>query len=462
MSPLANALLGLLFLVAGLFATLLMYYLRGSTSRRQERPASGGTVSSDAIGDPAEGDYLAQWKRTDDQREPYLDEIHTIAETGRSIIEPMRTAKKTPTWDDLLIKGAQLATLPLNEDEPVQTETVLGPGADKPLVIDTPMIVSHMSYGALSREIKTALAKGSAAVGTAICSGEGGMLEEEFAHAHRYILEYVPNQYSITDENLCRVDAIEIKIGQSAKAGMGGHLPGGKVTEEIAAVRGREVGRDIVSPARFPGVQTAQDLRGLVDSLRERAAGRPVGVKIAAGNLEPDLEFALAAGPDFITLDGRAGATGAAPKVVKDAVSVPTIHALCRARALLDQHRVKHVSLIITGGMRVSADFAKALALGADAVAIATAALIASGCQQYRICNTGNCPVGIATQDPQLRRRLHVDLSARYLENFLRVCTEELKTFARLTGHRNIHGISVHDLCTTNSELSNTTVIEHV
>jgi len=272
----------------------------------------------------------------------------------------------------------------------------------------------------------------------------------------------VPNQYSITDENLCRVDALEIKIGQSAKPGMGGLLPGNKVTAEIAAVRGRAVGREIVSPARFPKLRKPEDLRRLVESLRQRSQGRPIGVKLAAGDVESDVAFALAARPDFLTIDGRAGATGAAPRLVKDATSVPTIQALCRARRVLDQRDGPPVSLIVTGGLRVSADFAKALALGADAVAIATAALMASGCQQYRVCNTGRCPVGIATQDPQRRTRLHVDTSARYLGNYLRVSTNELKTFARLTGHDNVHDLSVHDLCTMNAELSDATEIEHV
>ncbi len=471
MSPLTNSLLGVAFVLLGAMATLLMYYLRGAVSRPQPASSSsapppraekGVEAVVEGAKEPPDTEYLAPWKRTADPREPYLDDIHMIAESGQSITEPMSTRKKPVSWDDLLIKGAQLAKVPLNEDEPVRMRTVLGPDADKPLVIDTPIIISHMSYGALSREIKTALAKGSAAVGTAICSGEGGMLEEEYAHAHKYILEYVPNQYSITDENLCRVDAIEIKIGQSAKPGMGGHLPGSKVTEEIAAVRGREAGKEIVSPAHFPGIRTPEDLQYIVDSLRERSEGRPIGIKIAAGNLEEDLEFALATGPDFITLDGRAGATGAAPRFVKDATSVPTINALCRARRWLDQNRAEQVSLIVTGGMRISADFAKALALGADAVAIATAALIASGCQQYRICNTGRCPVGIATQDPLLRRRLQIDTSARYVENFLRVSTDELKMFARLTGNADVHEMSVNDICTTNSELSTATVIAHV
>ncbi len=147
---------------------------------------------------------------------------------------------------------------------------------------------------------------------------------------------------------------------------------------------------------------------------------------------------------------------------MKDVTSLPTVYALCRARRFLDQQKADQVSLVITGGLRISSDFAKALALGADAVAIASAALMASGCQQYRLCHTGKCPVGIATQDPQLRQRLQIDESARYLENFLRVSTEELKMFARLTGHRDVHDLSVHDICTTNAEISHNTVIEHV
>ncbi len=319
-----------------------------------------------------------------------------------------------------------------------------------------------MSFGALSREIKIALARGSAAVRSAICSGEGGILADELQAAHKFIFEYVPNRYSVNDENLRRVDAIEIKIGQSAKPGMGGHLPGIKVTREIAAVRGRPEGVDIHSPARFPDIRSRDDLKQLVDALRDRSGGKPIGIKLAAGNVEDDLAFALYAQPDFVTLDGRAGATGAAPKVVKDATSLPTLFALHRARKFLDEHQARHVSLLITGGLRISSDFAKALALGADAVAIATAALMAAGCQQYRICHTGRCPVGITSQDPELRARIQIDKSARRLENFLRVSTEELATFARLTGHDDVHQLSLADLCTTNSEISRHTEIAHV
>jgi methylamine---glutamate N-methyltransferase subunit C len=459
MDPFINAVLGVLFIVTGAIATLVMYRLRGSTDRVTSRKKSPPTTGQEA-GEQQE--HLAAWERPGDDLERSMADIHTMAKTGRPIIEPMRTRKRVISWEDLLIKGAQLAKLPLDDDAAVCTRTTIGPAARQPLVIETPVFVSHMSFGALSREIKIALARGSAAVRTAICSGEGGILEDELQAAHRYVFEYVPNQYSVTDENLRRVAAIEIKIGQSAKPGMGGHLPGNKVTAEIAAVRGRPEGRDIISPAHFTDIRTPEDLRRKVDWLRERSEGKPIGVKIAAGNIEDDLAFALQAHPDFITVDGRAGATGAAPKLIKDATSIPTIFALHRARRFLDQHQAQHVSLVITGGLRIATDVAKALAMGADAVAIGTSALIAAGCQQYRICNTGRCPVGITSQDPQLRARLQVDKSASRLENFLRVTTEELAAIARLTGNDDVHQLSLADLCTTNSEISNHTEIAHV
>ncbi len=400
-------------------------------------------------------------RRTSDDLETAMADIHRLALTGESIVEPMRSRKPVVSWDDILVKGAQLARTPLDRDEPVDTVTVIGPRADRPLVLGTPVLVSHMSFGALSREAQTALAAGSAAAGTAMSSGEGGILPEALARAHKYVFEYVPNRYSATPENLERVDAVEIKFGQSAKPGMGGHLPGGKVTAEIAAVRGFPEGVDIVSPARFADIRSRDDLRRRVDELRALSKGRPVGIKFAAGDVEADLEFALAAGPDFVTIDGRAGATGAAIKVIKDATSVPTIYALDRARRYLADRGVKGVTLIATGGLRLSSDFAKALALGADAVAIGTAALMAIGCQQYRICDSGRCPVGIATQDPGLRARLDVEEAARGLANYLRVSTDELRDFARLAGHASVHALSVADLVTTSSEISAHTSIPH-
>ena len=405
---------------------------------------------------------LNDFRRTSDDLEEYMADIHAMAETGKSITEPMRTKKPVISWDDILIKGAQLARIPLNGDELVSATTVIGPSAQQPLVIETPIYVSHMSFGALSREVKIALARGSAAMKTAMCSGEGGILPESLECSYKYIFEYVPNKYSVTDENLKKVDAIEIKIGQSSKPGMGGHLPGSKVTKEIADIRGFAEGTDIISPAHFDDITTADDLKRKVSWLRETSEGRPIGVKIAAGNIESDLEVILYAEPDFITIDGRPGATGASPKFVKAATSVPTIFALHRARKFLDEKDASNISLMITGGFRVSSDFAKALALGADAIPVASAALMACGCQQYRQCHSDKCPVGIATQDPELRARFDIDRSARQLENYLRVCTDELKQFARLTGNNNVHSLSIHDLCTTNSEISDHTSIEHV
>lgn len=394
--------------------------------------------------------------------EEYFDDIKKISETGESIIEPMRTNKPTISWDDILIKGTQLAKIPLNKDEFVNTKTIIGPKAKKPLEIEMPIYITHMSFGALSKEIKIALARGSAKVKIAMCSGEGGILIESFENSYKYIFEYVPNLYSVTDENLKKVDAIEIKIGQSTKPGMGGHLPGGKVTKEIATIRGFSEGEDIISPSHFQDITTKEELKSKVDWLREKSEGKPIGIKIAAGNIEDDMEFAVYSDPDFITIDGRPGATGASNKFVKNSTSVPTISALYRARKYLDEQGINDISLIITGGLRISSDFVKAFALGADAVAIGTSALIACGCDQYRICNTGKCPKGITTQDENRRKRINIDDSAKKLENFLKVTKKELVEFARLTGNNDIHNISIMDLCTTNSEISNHTNIKHI
>ena len=391
-----------------------------------------------------------------------MADIHTMAVTGKSIIEPMRTKKPVISWDDILIKGAQIATLPLNKETFVNTRTVIGPGAKHPMVLETPVFVTHMSFGALSREVKLALAMGSAAVKTAMGSGEGGILAEERDLAYRHILEYVPNQYSITDETLKAAAAVEIKIGQSTSPGLGAHLPAEKVTAEIAAIRGYPEKTDIISPASYKDIRNKEELAKKIGWLREKSGGKPIGVKIAAGNIEDDLAVIIPAGPDYITVDGRPGATGSAPKYIKDSTSVPTIYALHRARKFLDSHDAKDVSLVITGGFRTSADIAKALAMGADAVALGTASLMACACQQYRICHTGKCPVGVTTQDPELRKRLEISISARKLELFFRVTLEELKDIARLTGNDDVHALSVGDLCTDSSEISNHTSIEHV
>lgn len=410
-----------------------------------------------------EGDlnYLSTYLRRDDEVEKHMDIIHEMAVTGKSIIEPMRTKLPVISWDDILIMGAQLNPLPLNEHDEVNTTTIIGKKAKKPMIIENPVYISHMSFGALSKELKIALAKGAAQNKTAMCSGEGGILPEEKEASYKYIFEYVPNKYSVTEENLKNSDAIEIKIGQGTKPGMGGHLPGEKVTEEIAKVKNKPVGQDVISPSCFEEIQSKEDLKKLVDELREVSEGRPIGVKISAGHIEKDMEFIAYAKPDFVTIDGRGGATGASPKLLKDATSIPTIFALYRARKYIDTHGLD-IDLVITSGLRISTDFAKAIAMGADAVAIASSALMAAACQQYRICGSGKCPVGVATQDEELRKRLHIENSANRVANFLNVSLEELKTFARISGHKDIHDLSVDDLYTVNSEISNYTNIQHV
>ena len=320
------------------------------------------------------GGYLARWSRRSDDVEVHMADVHRMSTINETVIEPMRTRAAVISWDDILVLGAQLARIPLNKSDPVNTTTVIGPDAKQPMVLDMPVYVSHMSFGSLSRECKIALAKGSAAVGTAIGSGEGGLIDDEFNNAHRYIFEYVPNKYCVTEENLKRSHAIEIKIGQSVKPGMGGLLPAEKVTKEIAEIRGKPEGVDIISPSSFPEIRDKEGLKKVVDMLKDVSGGRPIGVKLAAGRIEDDLAVALYAEPDFVTLDGRPGSTGAAPKFVKDSTSVPTPLALHRARKFLDRERADSVSLVITGGLRVSSDFAKALAMGADAVAVGTAA----------------------------------------------------------------------------------------
>ncbi len=404
-------------------------------------------------------EYQKEYLRKDESCR-MMAEIQEMAVSGRTLSAAMGTRLPMPGWDDILILGAQLDPMPLDEHAEVDTRTVIGPRAEKPLVLDHPVYISHMSFGALSREAKIALAKGSAMAGSAMCSGEGGILPEEMEAADKYIFEYVGNLYSVTPENLRNADAIEIKIGQGTKPGMGGHLPAEKVTPEISRLRNRPMGQDITAPSRFPGIETKEDLKTLIRQLKMASGGRPVGVKIAAGHIERDLAFCVYGEPDFITVDGRGGATGSSPRFLRDSSSVPTIYALHRARKYLDSIG-SDVSLIITGGLRVSSDFAKAIAMGADAVAVATAPLMALGCQQYRICGSGMCPMGIATQDPDLRARLKIEPAARRVANFLNTSLAELKTFARITGHARLADLSLEDLCTISREISEFTDIPH-
>jgi glutamate synthase domain-containing protein 2 len=354
-----------------------------------------------------------------------------------------------PRWDDIQLMVAQLHRKPLMDDEAVGTELVIGPEARKPLTLRMPLFVSDMSFGALSEEAKTALAMGAEEAGTGICSGEGGMLPEEQQANRRYFYELASARFGFREELLSRVQAFHFKAGQAAKTGTGGHLPAAKNVGKISEVRGLPEGQPAISPPAFDDLTTPEDFARFADRVREVSGGIPVGFKMSANHIEQDIDFALKAGADYIILDGRGGGTGAAPLLFRDHISVPTIPALARARAHLDQRGAGgRVTLVITGGLRVPSDFVKALALGADGIAVANSAMQAIGCVAARICNTNNCPAGIATQKKDLRQRLNVEKSAGQLATFLRASVELMQVMARACGHRHLNQFSRDDLAT--------------
>lgn len=408
-------------------------------------------------------EYLGYWVRRADLLETAMHDIHGMSKGTKEFVEPMGSERREyPSFDELYFLPGQLAVLPLLDDEPVSTETVIGPKAQKPITLRAPIYVSHMSFGALSKEAKMALAKGTAMFGTMICSGEGGMLPEERELADRYIFEMASGYFGWKEENIVKADGIEIKMGQSAKAGLGGLLPGQKVKGDIATVRGLQEGQEARSPARFRDINSLDDMKQRIAWIRSIHPGVPVGIKFAASRIEQDIAAACELDVDFITLDGRAGGTGAAGKHVKDNICVPTVFAIARARKWLDDHGVQDVTLCVTGGFRTSADVAKALALGADAVAMATASMMAIGCQQYRACSSNNCPVGIATQRLELRQRFDYEVSAKRLNNWLEAMTHQMTDFARMCGKRSLHDLNTDDLATTSSEIAAHTPVPHV
>ena len=353
-----------------------------------------------------------------------------------------------PRWDHIQVLTAQLARRPLADDAEVRTELVLGPHSGRPLRFEIPIFVSDMSFGALSAEAKTALARGAELAGTGICSGEGGMLPDEQAANSRYLYELASGRFGWDLEKVKLCQAFHFKAGQGAKTGTGGHLPGHKVTAQIAEVRGISEGQDAVSPGRFPDLETPADFAAVAEEVRDATGGIPIGFKMSAQHIEEDLDFALEVGVDYVILDGRGGATGAAPDVFRNNISVPTIPALARARKHLDAREASGVTLIVTGGLRTESDFVKALALGADGIAIANSALQAIGCLAMRACHTNNCPVGIATQKESLRARLAIEASARQLARFLESSVELMQVLARACGHPALEDFELRDLST--------------
>jgi glutamate synthase domain-containing protein 2/CDGSH-type Zn-finger protein len=393
--------------------------------------------------------------------EPTVARIHEFARGGLTKVGhhgPMGAMgvprNELPQWDDIQILPAQLAQKPLPEDAEVETELVVGPRARKPLKLSIPLFVSDMSFGALSPEAKIALAKGAEMAGTGICSGEGGSLDEERQANSRYLYELASAKFGWDIALMEEVQAFHFKGGQGAKTGTGGHLPANKVTEKIAETRGLKPGEDAISPPTFDYPVTVSEFRRISDEVRERSGGIPIGYKLSANRIEEDIDFALEAGADYIILDGRGGGTGAAPLLFRDHISVPTVPALARARRHLDRKAGREVTLIITGGLRMPEDFIKAMAIGADGIAIANSAIQAVGCVAARMCHTNNCPAGIATQRSDLRKRLDVDTGAKRLANFFEVSVNLMNVMARACGHDRLSQFCMKDITTWKREMS--------
>ncbi len=429
-------------------------------------------VSEDQVGKP----FAAE--KTDDgngmptpeptPEEPAVAFIHQLAKEGLKKLGhhgPMAAMgvprSELPSWDDIQIMVAQLARKPLMEDVDVGSELVIGPEAKNPLVLKIPLLVSDMSFGALSEEAKVSMANGADLAGTGICSGEGGMLPDEQEANSRYLYELASAKFGYRDELLSKVQAFHFKGGQGAKTGTGGHLPGNKNIGRISKVRGIPEGEPAVSPPTFEDLTTVEEFRRFADRVRTESGGIPIGFKLSAQHVEDDIAFALAAGADYIILDGRGGGTGAAPLLFRDHISVPAIPALARARHCLDESgKSGRVTLIVTGGLRTHPDFIKALALGADGIALANSAMQAIGCIGARICNTNLCPAGVATQKPELRKRLKVDHASRRLANFLDASVELMKVMARACGHDHLNQFRKSDLASWKASVAELAGIE--
>ncbi len=414
-------------------------------------------------------EYLGSYADTHpEDTEPYTGYIKELAKNGlknlghHGFSASMGVDRNTlPQWNDIQFLPAQLASRPLLDHEEVATKVVIGPNAKKPLVIDMPLFVSDMSFGALSREAKIALSRGAEMAGTGICSGEGGMLPQEQENNTKYFYELASAQFGFSWDKLDKVQAFHFKGGQGAKTGTGGHLPGNKVSKEIAEVRGLQQGQTAISPATFPDFHGVKDFKAFADEVRERTDGIPIGFKIAASHIEKDIQFALDVGVDYIILDGRGGGTGSAPTILRDNINVPTIPALARARKYLDKVGATNITLIITGGLRIAEDFAKAMMLGADAIAVSNSALQAIGCLGMRACGSNNCPVGIATQKESLRSRLIIESSAKQLHNYFDATNNLIKVIARACGYDDVSKFNHNDLSTFDYDMHRLTGINY-
>jgi methylamine---glutamate N-methyltransferase subunit C len=384
----------------------------------------------------------------------------------RAVKVPVRSGKSSKngrvSFNDLVFVPAQLDRRPVDYyQEEIETETVFGRKSQKRFNISVPIIIGAMSFGALSKEAKTALAKASSLAGIVANTGEGGSLEEERKFADKLIVQYSTGRFGINQEVLERGDAIEIKIGQGAKPGSGGFLSKDKITSEIAQIRNVSGQEDIHSPAYHQDIKNQEDLKKKINWLREVSSGVPIIVKLSAGNIEKDIEIVASAQPDIIALDGMEGGTGAAPEVMLDEVGLPTMPALVRARRKLDDLN-SDCELWIGGAFNKGGDIAKALALGADGVFMAFPFLISMGCVYCQQCHLGRCPGGIATQDQELRKNFNIEEAAEKAATFVNTCKEEIKMITGAVGKKKAQDLSPDDLRALNSETAEITRVKTV
>ena len=403
-----------------------------------------------------------------------IDDIHIKSELGRYRMRGFSLFKKIPSWDDLTFLPGTLTRFVIEGyREKCETRTVLGPRAKNPIELDIPIYITGMSFGALSYEAKIALARGATMAGTATCSGEGGMIPDERRYSVKWYYQCIQSRYGFNPHHLRLADACEFFIGQGCKVGLGGHLMGQKVTDQVAEMRSLPAGIDQRSPARHPDWLGPDDLALKIQEIREATNWEiPIQLKLGAARVYDDVRMAAKTDPDVIYIDGMEGGTGAGPHIATEETGVPGIAAIRQARKALDDvDRSGEISLVYAGGIRNGADVAKALALGADAVAIGHSALMALNCNKaipeadYEAeigveagycyhCHTGRCPVGVTTQDPKLRARLDPDAAAERVYNFLHCLAIECQMMARACGKTNVHSLEPEDLAALTMEAS--------
>lgn len=389
--------------------------------------------------------------------------IKEMAAKAKSIVTSMGSLKEMPfSFDDLHFIPAQVNKIPLNKEEKINTEVIIGSESKKPLRVSSPILISGMSYGAVSKKVRLIISQAAKALKIGFNSGEGGATKEELDLASDYLIgQYSTGRFGINEESIKSFAAIEIRFGQGAYPGKGSFLPADKVIPDIAKVRGLKKGESANSPAHHSDMTNLEEIRKKVSWLRELTKGIPIGAKIGCGNIEKDVKALVEAGVDFIALDGFGGGTGATDLYVRENVGIPIIAALPRAFKALQNLKAKDkITLIAGGGLRSSADFTKCLALGADAVYIATAALIAINCEQYRICHTGLCPTGITTNNPALVKELDLEEGIRKLSNYILLSTQEIANFSRILGKDDISKIDIDDIISLNENLSAITSIK--